>query len=201
MKQFFALFLVCGLAGALASPLYAPAPPPDSAFLRLVNATMVVSQVAIGSVVFPLPWAETTKYRVVKEGSRVLRVGINNTSVQLEAGNFYTAVLFAGKWWLNLDRTHSSLLQARIAVYNASSLGVAIKTADGQLSLWEKLETKTYQMRAVNAVKVRLAVFVGEKKWLLPETQLEANMAYSIFIFGDAKNFKAIWLRNTTEVL
>jgi hypothetical protein len=183
---------------ASATPLYAPTPPPDSAFVRLVNAGTTATKLVIGQKVMSLRSQESSAYQVFKEGAYTLSGG---TTIRLEAGNFYTAILAAGKWWINTDRTNSSLTQARIAVYNTSSLTVSVKTADGKLALWEKLGAKQYQMRPVNAIKVRLAVFVGSKILALPETELEPNVAYSIFIFGDTKTQKAIWLRNRTEAL
>jgi hypothetical protein len=188
---------------AIATPLYAPTPPPNSAFVRLVNAGTMATRLVIGQKAWSLQSQESSAYSVLKEGAYTLSGGTTTTgtSIQLEAGNFYTAILLSGKWWINTDRTNSSLTQARIAVYNASSLTVSVKTADGKLALWEKLAAKQYQMRPVNAVKVRLAVFVNSKVLALPETELEPNTAYSIFIFGDAKTQQAIWLRNRTEAL
>ena len=199
MKNLMFIVVVLGFMGVvIATPLYSPTPPPDSAFVRLVNAGSFTTKLVIGQKVFSLQSQEISAYHILKEGTHQLSGG---TPIQLEAGNFYTAILLSGKWWINTDRTNSSLTQARIAVYNASSLTVSVKTADGKLALWEKLGARQYQMRPVNAVKVRLAVFVGSKILTLPETELEANTAYSIFIFGDSKTQQAIWLRNRTEVL
>lgn len=199
MKNLVIVLFVLSLMGTvIANPLYAPTPPSDSAFVRLVNADALATKLVIGQKVLSLQSQESTAYQIFKEGKLNLSGG---TSIQLEAGNFYTAILLSGTWWINTDRTHSSLTQARIAVYNASNVTVSIKTADGKLALWEKLGAKQYQMRPVNAVKVRLAVFVGSKILALPETELEANTAYSIFVFGDTKTQRAIWLRNRTEVL
>ena len=199
MKNVVLMMVVLGCV-AMATPLYAPTPPPDSAFVRLVNAGTTATKLGIGQKAMSFQSQESSAYQVFKEGAYTLSGG-TATSIRLEAGNFYTAILLSGKWWINTDRTNSSLTQARIAVYNASSLTVSVKTADGKLALWEKLAAKQYQMRPVNAVKVRLAVFVGSKILALPETELEPNTAYSIFIFGDAKTQQAIWRRNRTEAL
>ncbi len=207
MKNVVLMMVVLGCV-ATATPLYAPTPPPDSAFVRLVNASTIATKLGIGQKVMSFQSQESSAYQVFKEGAYTLSGGTATqlsggtaTSIRLEAGNFYTAILLSGKWWINTDRTNSSLTQARIAVYNASSLTVSVKTADGKLALWEKLAAKQYQMRPVNAVKVRLAVFVGSKILALPETELEPNTAYSIFIFGDAKTQQAIWRLNRTEAL
>ncbi len=202
MKNVVLMMVVLGCV-ATATPLYAPTPPPDSAFVRLVNASTIATKLGIGQKAMSFQSQESSAYQVFKEGAYTLFGGTatTGTAIKLEAGNFYTVILLSGKWWINTDRTNSSLTQARIAVYNTSSLTVSVKTADGKLALWEKLAAKQYQMRPVNAVKVRLAVFVGSKILALPETELEPNTAYSIFIFGDAKTQQAIWRRNRTEAL
>lgn len=166
------------------SPLYAPTPPANSAFVRLVNTQT----------------KQVGAYQVFKAGSQTLSLGGAVQVLQLEAGNFYTAVWSGKQWWVNQDRTASSLLQARVAVYNTSNKSIAVKTSDAKQVLWDKIDPQGYAMRPINPVKVRLAVFVDKKSLPLPETQLEANTAYSIFVFDDATTKIAFWVQNTTEV-
>ncbi len=200
MKKLWLLAFLSGTALA-APPLYTPAPPADSAFVRFINATPNASSAAIDDA----PLAEQLKpaqagaYRIFKQGSHVLVSGATKTKLTLEAGGFYTVALLAGHWWINADRSASSLTQSRLSAYNLSKVDVAIKTSDGKLAVWNRLQPEHYDMMAVNPVKIKLAVNTGTQSLPLPETQLEPNVAYSVIVVGNAKNLRTTWVRNTTE--
>jgi alginate O-acetyltransferase complex protein AlgF len=85
-------------------------------------------------------------------------------------------------------------------VYNFSDRkDVSLKTADGQVALLENLEPDGYELVQVNPVKAQLAVFSGGKGIPFSEVQLEANVAYSVFVVGSGTRVKATWVRNTTQ--
>jgi alginate O-acetyltransferase complex protein AlgF len=200
MEKLWLLAFLSGTALA-APPLYSPAPPADSAFVRLINATSNASSAAIdnASLAEQLKPAQVSAYRIFKQGTHVLVSGATKTNLTLEAGGFYTVALLAGHWWVNADRGASSLTQSRLSAYNLSKVDVAIKTSDSKLTVWNKLQPEHYDMMAVNPVKIKLAVNVGKQSLPLPETQLEPNIAYSVIVVGDAKTLRTTWVRNTTE--
>lgn len=202
MKQIVLGLCLVGLVAqiSLSSPLYAPAPPANSAFVRLVSTLPQTTTLNWGGAVLSLKPNQVSPYRIFKQGKHQLQTAQISQSIMLEAGFFYTAVLSARGWWFNQDRSNASLIQARIAVYNTSSQSIQVKTADGQQVLWDRVQPRSYAMQPVNPVKVRLAVGLGQKNLILPESQLEPNKAYSIFVFGNQKTNQAIWLENSTEV-
>lgn len=202
MKKLLPFLLLSSVAFATPAALYSPVPPPDSAFVRFINATPGVRSVTLDNTALTddVDYAQASPYRVFKGGNHTLKSGSQSTSIKLEEGGFYTASLVAGHWWLNTDRSSSTLTQARISLYNLSSVPVALKTADGQLTLWNDFKPSHYDIQPVNPVKVSLAVFNKGTTLKLPETQLEANTAYSIIVVGDAKTLRASWVRNSTEV-
>ncbi|MDX2004740.1 MAG: alginate O-acetyltransferase AlgF [Meiothermus sp.] len=205
MKKIASISLaLLGLGLANPAGLYAPAPPPDAAFVRVVNATPAAVRASARQTVLAerLAFAAVTPYKVIKGGSYTLEVGGRTISVDLEAGRFYTVSLTPSGLWLNPDQTASSLTKARISLYNLSGTPLSLKTADGQLTLMPRVTPGQYAMLQVGAVKARLAVFAGNAKPLkLPETDLQANSAYSVMVFNQGGTLKAVWLQNTTETL
>jgi alginate O-acetyltransferase complex protein AlgF len=202
LRLFFLAPLVLGLALA-APPLYSPAPPPDSAFVRVVNANSGASiQVTAGTVTLAskLAYGTVSAYRVLKQGMTGFDAAGKHTDLKLEAGRFYTLALERGRWASITDRSSADINKARIGVYNFSDRkDVSLKTADGQLALLENLEPDGYELVQVNPVKAQLAAFLGGKGLPFSEVQLEANVAYSVIVVGNKTRVKATWVRNSTQ--
>jgi alginate O-acetyltransferase complex protein AlgF len=193
-----------GLGLALAAPpLYAPAPPADSAFVRVVNANAGVGlPFTAGGITLEgkLAYGKIGAYRVLKQGITKFEAAGKTSDVKLEAGRFYTLAFSRGHWTTITDRSASDINKARIGVYNFSDRSdVSLKTSDGQLSLLENLESDGYDVVQVNPVKAQLAAFSGGKGMSFPEVQLEANVAYSVVVVGTGKQLRATWVRNATQ--
>jgi alginate O-acetyltransferase complex protein AlgF len=205
-KPSLRLFLLAPLALGLAlaaPPLYSPAPPADSAFVRVVNASAGASiQVSAGNITLAskLAYGTVSAYRVVKQGMTGFDAAGKHTDLKLEAGRFYTLALERGRWASVTDRSSADINKARIGVYNFSDRkDVSLKTADGQVALLENLEPDGYELVQVNPVRAQLAVFSGGKGIPFSEVQLEANVAYSVIVVGSGTRVKASWVRNTTQ--
>jgi alginate O-acetyltransferase complex protein AlgF len=205
-KPSIRLFLIAPLALGLAlaaPPLYSPAPPADSAFVRVVNASAGASiQVSAGNITLAskLAYGTVSTYRVVKQGMTGFDAAGKHTDLKLEAGRFYTLALERGRWVSVTDRSSADINKARIGVYNFSDRkDVSLKTADGQVALLENLEPDGYELVQVNPVKAQLAAFSGGKGIPFSEVQLEANVAYSVIVVGSGTRVKTTWVRNTTQ--
>lgn len=196
-----ALISMFGLALAAPPGLYAAAPPPDSAFVRVVNASTgsLSAKIETQALGQGLNYAGISPYQVVREGAKVLEGSGKKMNLSLEAGNFYTVALVNGQWIVNQDKTASSLTKSRLSFYNFSDAQASLKTVDGKLTLFNEFDRNHYDMLQVNPVKVQLAVFVGGKKLALPEAQLEANTAYSIMVVGTGSSLQAVWVNNSTQ--
>lgn len=199
--RLIALITMFSLALAAPPGLYAAAPPPDSAFVRVINASggSLAAKIESQNLGQSLSFAGVTPYQVVREGSKVLEASGKKMTLSLEAGNFYTVALVNGQWIVNQDKTASSLTKSRVSFYNFSDSSASLKTADGKLTLFNEFDHNQYDMMQVNPVKVQLAVFVGGKKLALPEVQLEANTAYSIVVVGSGSGLQAVWVNNSTQ--
>ncbi|NJN45145.1 MAG: hypothetical protein HC808_00010 [Candidatus Competibacteraceae bacterium] len=123
-----AFALVIGLAHAFGTvaaaqdaELYDPAPPPNAAFVRVVNATAADSSISaqLAGIDFgELPYPGVSAYQVVQEGERVFQTGEKNEPLTIKAGNYYTiAVLGQG------DEQHILPIQDSVST-NPAKCGV-----------------------------------------------------------------------------
>jgi len=181
--------------------LYDPAPPPDSAFVRVVNATpgsapieVVVNGLSLSSV----GYQQATHYAVVKGGERSLSAGPTTAELSFDSGAFYTVVLEGGTLSALSDTPNDNLAKARLTLYNLSDAPVSLKTADGQVAVLEGVSPNGVEGRAVNAIPIELAVFSGDQSITLPKVTLAQGNSYSIFVTGTDPVAAAL-VRDTTR--
>lgn len=78
MLKFLTIFAIfCGFVLAQDEGLYAPAPPADAAFVRIIHAAQApVVSVSVGDTVYgEVSFAQATPYRVVLQGTKTLSAG------------------------------------------------------------------------------------------------------------------------------
>ena len=96
MKRYLlAALLACSLfVSAQEEGLYAPAPPADAAFVRVLNAAESDVTSSLGGTSFgALIHGAVSPYRVVPQGAAELSAGNVTETLELAAGRFYTVVL------------------------------------------------------------------------------------------------------------
>ncbi len=179
--------LLLSLMMAKEVALYDPAPPADSAYVRVVNAAPESKGVAVelaGQSLDTLAYQQASPYVVVKGGERSVVAGPNTAALRFDSGGFYTVVLEGGQLSPLTDTPNDNLAKARISLYNLSSATVSLKTADGSTAVFADIPPDGVQAIAVNAIPIELAVFVGDTALPLPAVTLQAGAAYSIFVTG-----------------
>lgn len=200
------------LAAALLAPsralaqdsLYDPAPPADSAFVRVVNAGAEPLSADVGGRDFGrLEARAASPYRVVPKGTRRLRAGGADVPFDFRAGEFYTLAVFReGPPLLLKDSANLSRAKALVAVYNLTGDDVVdLKTADGAVAVVEKVPARAVKSRLVNGVPVDFAAYCAKAGPSAPlkSLQLERGGAYSLFVFAGAGRAEPVWLKNTTK--
>ena len=183
--------------------LYDPDPPPNSAFVRLINATGTDVTASLGAKKVSADKRGASPYVVVPQGTLNVNVGTASSKVSVRAGSFYTLALSgapAPKLTLLTDATSANRAKALIAVYNLSSLAsVDFKTADGKVTVIEGVAPNTTKSRAVNGVKVDLAMF--DKSGAIAtfkDTQLERGAAYAVIVSDTGGKPTASWTQSAT---
>ena len=181
----FSTTLAQDLAG-----LYAPAPPPDSAFVRVINATATPLSATLGSKAAAAPKAGISTYVVVPQGNVAAKIGAASSSLTVVAGKFYSVVWNGKTFKLLTDASADDRAKALITVYNLGSApAIDLKTADGKLSVVSGIKPGESGNRAVNGITVDLAVFSGSKALAtFKGAALERGNAYAIVLTKDGSS-------------
>ena len=177
--------LLFGIASAQdLAGLYAPAPPPDSAFVRVINTTATPVSATLGSKAAVAPKAGISTYVVVPQGNVAAKVGAASSNLAVVAGKFYSAVWNGKTFRLMTDVSADDRAKAQLTVYNLGTRpALDLKTADGKLSVVSGVKPGQSGNRAVNGITVDLAVFGGSKALAtFKGAALERGNAYAIVV-------------------
>ncbi len=180
--------VVCLLVSvAAAQDLYDPAPPADSAFVRVINAPAATLG---GKPVSALKGAASA-YVVVPQGPFDAKVGTATSKLNVEAGKFYSVVSNGGKVMLLADQAAENRAKALLTIYNLSkNPSVDLKTADGKTAVVAGVKTGASGSRAVNGITVDLAAFAGIKALgTLKGVKLERGNAYALVLTDTGLTF------------
>lgn len=180
--------------------LYEAAPPPDSAFVRVINATNRDVTTRLGSVRSTALPGQATPYRVIPQGSLALSSGTSRKNLTVEAGRFYSALLTgpasAPSVRLVEDPGDYRRTKALILLYNLSSQATLdLKTADGKVTLVQGVRPNSVGTRVVNGVSTSLGVFAGSKViHSFQNVRLERGAAYSVVVTPQVTT----WVQSST---
>ena len=175
--------------------LYAPAPPADAAFVRVLNAAEGDFTASLGDTDFgTLAYGAVSPYRVVPQGASELSAGSVAETLELAAGRFYTVVLDDTATLVE-DPTLENRAQALLVLYNVSTQPVDLKTADGATAVIPEVAPGEVGSIAVNPISVAFGAFAGSAALTtFDEVQLERGAVYSTFVLPDT----AVFIQNTT---
>jgi alginate O-acetyltransferase complex protein AlgF len=198
--------LTAALLAALALPaqagdegVYGPVAPPNSAFVRVFNATAqpeLQARIA-DKTLEEIPAFGASEFVFLPPGKYTLTVGAVSQPVTLQANKFYTAALEGKELRMLENERYTNRLKALVMVYNlVDGSTLSLKTPDGR-PVVENVAANSTGSREVNAVKVSLAVFDGTKKITdVKPMNLERGRAFSLFIAGDKDQPVTSWVVN-----
>ena len=192
----FLVVLSLAWAAAQDEGLYAPAPPADAAFVRILNTTRAEITPTLGDASFgALAYGKVSPYRVVLQGDADLNAGNVTDTLILQAGRFYT-VTVGESATLTQDPTLENRAQTLLLLYNASGEPVNLKTADGSTDVIPDVAPGEVGSIPVNPISVAFGAFRGSAALTaFDEVQLERSAAYSTFVLPDDT---AVFVQNTT---
>jgi len=176
--------------------LYAPAPPPDAAFVRVVNAGEGDVTPTLGDTAFQtLTYSTASPYQVVLQGSADLTAGGVTDTFELQAGRFYTVIVGEDAALIE-DPTLENRAQTLLLLYNTSAEPVNLKTADGATDVIPDVAPGEVGSIPVNPILVAFGAFSGDTAiTTFDEVQLERSAAYSTFVLPDDT---AVFVQNAT---
>ena len=186
--------------------LYKAAPPPDSAFVRVVNARASdkpMNADIAGIRVKNIAASEISAYRIVKQGERSIKAGKATQPLTVEAGKFYT-ISVGGKAGAEemsvlVDKPNKSRSKVGVYFYNLSDAPAASLVVPGKdVTILGDVVHGESNMRKVNAITVDLAVTVGDRTIAeFPQTSLKRQSSVSIALVGSGENLSAVFVENT----
>jgi hypothetical protein len=184
--------------------LYAPVPPADSSFIRVVNLTDTPdAQTKIDDATIP-PGMENavSEYVVIKAGERSFHFNDKKEPVSIEAGQYYTiAVSGDGSVKVFKDALIKDPAKAVIYFYNLSDAADATLTAPSHnTAIFEKVAANDSKSREINAVTFGLkATAKGKDAGTVDEVELKRGRGTSLFLTGPEGNYKFFSVQNTVK--
>lgn len=195
-----ATFLLCGsLSTAQADDgLYAPPPPPGSAFVRFINGdTQAETAAAIrGKSHGVVPLGEVSAYLPVQQGEADMALGGGKTTAALKEGVYYSAVLKGGKLTVVSEPAYDRKIKVQLMLFNLSdetSVGLTAKQGASVIKVMETVKSGGHEARAVNAMKIGFAVTAadGVLKDIEPKP-LERGGSYAVVVYKGADGKTAV---------
>jgi alginate O-acetyltransferase complex protein AlgF len=174
------LFALATAALAQDTGLYDPAPPANSAFVRVLNAPTA----SLADKTVTAEKNAASSYVVIPQGEFTAKVGATSGKLKVEAGKFYSVIVTGTALKLLIDKAADNRAKALLTVYNLSKVGsVDLKTADGKTSVISGIKPGESGNRAVNGITVDLAAF-DKTKLLgsLKGVKLERGNAYALVL-------------------
>jgi alginate O-acetyltransferase complex protein AlgF len=204
--------LMASVTVALAQGLYAPEPPANSSFVRIIDASFDATAVSVkldGKLwIAALTAQGILPYEIVKAGKHSFEMqnGANKTSVTLaaQAGKFYTLAVIGKPNDLSIktfnDNKITNKVKAQLLAYNFSSNPFTIKTSDG-ISVFKDLKQNASQDILVNPVNITFDAFVADKKIASFKVRLQSTQSYSFVAFQIGDKTKVVQVNSTTTPL
>jgi hypothetical protein len=196
--------------------LYDPEPPPNSAYVRVINASPdAIADIAVDgrSRVRDLAGHEASDYLVLPAGKRTLAIAGRDAkpatvTVDVVAGRAISVALDKAsgdvKPLIFEDKANTNLLKAVLAVYhlNAKGPNVDVIAANGATKVMTGLRPGTSRGLAVNPIKVDLAAVAEGASTQLASASLAMapGGTYSLLLFaGPRGEFVARAIQNKVE--
>lgn len=182
--------------------LYDPQPPPNSAYVRVINAvpgSAIDVSVDGRPRVAGIATGEASDYLVLPAGKRTFAVALRgrSTSVTMDiAAGRAMSLAFHGtageaRPWVFEDKANTNKLKAVLAVYHLVEGGTAVDvlTADGATRVFSDVRPGTSSGLSVNPVKVDLVASAPGTRTPLARASLAMapGGTYSVLLFPGAR--------------
>ena len=195
------VFAAPSLALAVDEGLYEPAPPANSAFVRVIDADAALKTVSatLGGVGFgKVTYPAISPYVVIPAGEKELVAGKLKEKLNLEAGRYYSVALMNGTSKLLEDPSINNPAKARVYFYNLSDAADATLFAPKQKApILSKQAPGTSTSREMNALTLPLQVLADDKNVkIFPDVALKRRMGTSAVLAGKKGAYRAVIAEN-----
>ncbi len=202
---FFSLALLSGTALAFGddTALYDPAPPPNSAFLRIVSAAPTpATDVKIAGNAVELGEANVSGYVVVPGGKSAVEASGKSGEVDCPSGKYCSVVfgLASGSGpTLIVDEVLSNPAKSGLHFYNLTDQpALTLFAPDQKVDLFKDVASGAMQFRQVGAVTVNFVVKAGDSEVAkLDGVELKRRTGHSVIVSGTTGSIAATVVENT----
>jgi alginate O-acetyltransferase complex protein AlgF len=210
IRSIAALAIVAGLTtptfAAGDAGLYAAPPPPDAAYVRILNADISnAANVTLGSVIFSVPASGLSAYSFVTKGDYQAALPGGTLPVSFVAQKFYTLVLDPGAGatpgTLIEDAPVANPVHAGLYFYNVSGtpLGLSAKVGGKQAAVFTDIAPANSASREVNAFEVAFLVTGGKSDVELPPVVMARQQGVSIVALDSGDGISAFLAVNAVS--
>jgi alginate O-acetyltransferase complex protein AlgF len=208
MKRILTLgILALGTGLVIAQGLYAPEPPANSSFVRIINAGLNASAVGVKrdgkTWISALTAQGILPYEVVRAGKHSFELvgSVANVVLDAQAGKFYTLAILGKSAEISFktfnDKKITNKVKAQILAYNFSKTSLSVKTTDGT-AVFKALQPNASQDVMVNPVNITLNTFAGDTKNSSFKMRLQSAQSYTIVAFDLGGTTKVVQVNSTT---
>ena len=188
------------MATASDQELYDPAPPADSAFVRLINITSEPVSATAGAISFnDVPAGSISAYQILKAGEYPLNVGEASHDVTVESGHYYSLALSAEGVTPLKDALMENPAMATVYFYNLSAAPKASLRAPGfNTDIIADLEAGKHAHKEMNALELDIAVQAGDiTVETFEKVALKRRTGYSFLVTGEQDTLQGVMVENS----
>ena len=192
------------LAAADDAELYAKAPPPNSAFIRVLNAAPELKESTVsvaGKSFSKAAYPSITSYQIVPAGNYVVTLAGKKTTIKPVAGKFYSVAVQGGSAPILFiaDAAPTNPAKSKIYFYNLSDASVGkLFAPDHKTAIVDNVKPGTKAEKDINALKVTIDAMAGtEKVQSFPQVQLKRRVGSSFLLAGSKGQYKAVMVENS----
>jgi Alginate O-acetyl transferase AlgF len=178
-------------ASANDAALYDAPPPPNSAFVRLIDARGTTGlEASLGEKAVTLSQSAVSGYTIAPAGILNVVAGDVGGEVTIEAGKFYTIALFANGSPAPLlleDKVIGNPAKSGVYLYNFSAEHATLFAPKQKVAVIENIAAASSGFREINAVTLDLDIKAGAVATSLKDIALKRREGTSIVLFSDGK--------------
>jgi alginate O-acetyltransferase complex protein AlgF len=185
------LGLMAAATPALANDdgLYDAPPPPNSAFVRLMDARGTAGLSAmLGDKSVTVADGAVSGYAIVPAGSLKITAGDATGDVTIEAGKFYTAAIYVGGSpapILMEDKIIANPAKSGLYLYNFAAENATLFAPKQNVAVIENVAAGASGFREINAVTLDLDVKAGAAAVSLKDVALKRRAGLSVIMFSN----------------
>lgn len=179
--------------------LYDPAPPADSAFVRIINATGATVDATVGGASYSGVTAPgISSYRIIPQGEQEVKIGDFSEKLNIAAGKYYSLALTEKDGKKELTPLDDAIIKnpakAMVYFYNLSDAPTSsLHAVKQKADIIADVKPGTSGSREVNALTIDVGVNAeGKEIKSFPGVELKRRTGVSFLLSGTGTGKQAL---------